>query len=82
MTEIAVDLISDTVTRPTPAMRRAIAEAEVGDEQNREDPTVNRLQEKVAELQQSKRQLADAILSADAGLVRTLRAEDLEMLLS
>ena len=50
MTEIAVDLISDTVTRPTPAMRRAIAEADVGDEQNREDPTVNRLQEKVAEL--------------------------------
>ena len=50
MTGIAVDLYSDTVTRPTPAMRRAIAEAEVGDEQNREDPTVNRLQEKVAEL--------------------------------
>ncbi|HET7427128.1 MAG TPA: GntG family PLP-dependent aldolase [Gemmatimonadales bacterium] len=47
---IAVDLISDTVTRPTPAMRRAMAEAEVGDEQNREDPTVNRLQEQVAEL--------------------------------
>ena len=40
------------------------------------------VEEKVAELQQSKRQLADAILSADAGLVRTLRAEDLEMLLS
>ena len=50
MTEFAVDLISDTVTRPTPAMRRAIAEADVGDEQNREDPTVNRLQDKVAEL--------------------------------
>jgi threonine aldolase len=50
MTGIAVDLYSDTVTRPTPAMRRAIAEAEVGDEQNREDPTVNRLQDKVAEL--------------------------------
>jgi threonine aldolase len=47
---IAVDLISDTVTRPTPAMRRAMAEAEVGDEQSREDPTVNRLQEQVAEL--------------------------------
>ena len=40
------------------------------------------VEEKVAELQQSKRQLADAILNADAGLVRTLRAEDLEMLLS
>jgi threonine aldolase len=47
---IAVDLFSDTVTRPTPAMRRAMAEAEVGDEQNREDPTVNRLQAMVAEL--------------------------------
>jgi threonine aldolase len=47
---IAVDLVSDTVTRPGPAMRRAMAEAEVGDEQNREDPTVNRLQDMVAEL--------------------------------
>jgi len=47
---IAVDLFSDTVTRPTAAMRRAMAEAEVGDEQNREDPTVNRLQELVAHL--------------------------------
>lgn len=46
----AVDLFSDTVTRPTPAMRRAMAEAEVGDEQLREDPTVNRLQEMVAGL--------------------------------
>ncbi len=45
-----IDLFSDTVTRPTPAMRRAMAEAEVGDEQLREDPTVNRLQEMVAEL--------------------------------
>ncbi len=45
-----IDLISDTVTRPTPAMRRAMAEAEVGDEQLGEDPSVNRLQEMVAEL--------------------------------
>jgi threonine aldolase len=45
-----VDLFSDTVTRPTPAMRRAMAEAEVGDEQQREDPTVNRLQDTVAGL--------------------------------
>jgi threonine aldolase len=45
-----VDLYSDTVTRPTPAMRRAMFEAEVGDEQQLEDPTVNRLQETVAEL--------------------------------
>jgi threonine aldolase len=47
---IPVDLFSDTVTRPTPPMRHAMAEAEVGDEQNREDPTVNRLQRIVAEL--------------------------------
>ena len=45
-----IDLISDTVTRPTPAMRRVMAEAEVGDEQLGEDPSVNRLQEMVAEL--------------------------------
>lgn len=50
MRKIDVDLYSDTQTRPTPAMRRAIAEAEVGDEQRGEDPTVNRLQDKVAEL--------------------------------
>ena len=44
------DLRSDTVTRPTPAMRRAMAEAEVGDDVYREDPTVNRLEEHAAEL--------------------------------
>ncbi len=43
-------LTSDTETRPTPAMRRAIAAAEVGDEQRGEDPSVNRLQERVADL--------------------------------
>jgi threonine aldolase len=47
---VAVDLFSDTVTRPTAAMRRFMCEAEVGDEQLREDPTVNLLQETVAEL--------------------------------
>jgi len=45
-----VDLRSDTVTRPTPAMRRAMAEAEVGDDVYGEDPTVRRLEEKAAEL--------------------------------
>jgi threonine aldolase len=45
-----VDLRSDTVTKPTPAMRRAMAEAEVGDDVYREDPTVNRLQERSAEI--------------------------------
>ncbi|HZA97563.1 MAG TPA: GntG family PLP-dependent aldolase [Gemmatimonadales bacterium] len=47
---VAVDLFSDTVTRPTAAMRQFMAEAEVGDEQQREDPTVNLLQDMVAEL--------------------------------
>lgn len=45
-----VDLRSDTVTRPSPAMRRAMAEAEVGDDVFNDDPTVNALQERVAEL--------------------------------
>jgi threonine aldolase len=47
---IEVDLYSDTVTRPTAEMRRFMCEAEVGDEQKHEDPTVNLLQEMVAEL--------------------------------
>jgi threonine aldolase len=47
---LEVDLYSDTKTRPTPAMRRAMADAEVGDEQAFEDPTVNALCEAVAEL--------------------------------
>jgi threonine aldolase len=46
----AIDLRSDTVTRPTPEMRRAMAEAEVGDDVYAEDPTVNRLQEAAARL--------------------------------
>jgi threonine aldolase len=45
-----VNLFSDTQTRPTDAMRRAIASAEVADEQRLEDPTVNALQERVAAL--------------------------------
>jgi threonine aldolase len=45
-----VDLRSDTLTRPTPAMRRAIAEAEVGDDVYGEDPTVNLLEAEVAAL--------------------------------
>ena len=43
-----IDLRSDTVTRPTPAMRRAMAAAEVGDDVYREDPTVRSLEEKAA----------------------------------
>ena len=45
-----IDLVSDTHTKPTPAMRRAMAEAEVGSSQDGEDPTVNRLEAVVAEL--------------------------------
>jgi threonine aldolase len=45
-----IDLRSDTVTRPTAAMREAMARAEVGDDVYGEDPTVNRLQERVAAL--------------------------------
>jgi threonine aldolase len=45
-----IDLRSDTVTRPTPAMRRAMAAAEVGDDVFGDDPTVNALQERAAEL--------------------------------
>ncbi len=46
-----IDLRSDTVTKPTPAMRRAMAEAEVGDDVYGEDPTVNRLQERAADIE-------------------------------
>src|SRR3954467_9951644 len=46
----AVDLRSDTVTRPTPEMRRAMFEAEVGDDVYAEDPTINRLEQRAAEL--------------------------------
>jgi threonine aldolase len=47
---MTIDLRSDTVTRPTPEMRRAMAEAEVGDDVYREDPTVNRLEKRAAEI--------------------------------
>jgi threonine aldolase len=47
---IDVDLYSDTLTKPTPEMRRFMCDAEVGDEQKGEDPTVNLLTEMVAEL--------------------------------
>jgi len=45
-----IDIRSDTVTRPTPAMRRAMAEAEVGDDVFGDDPTLRRLEERVAAL--------------------------------
>jgi threonine aldolase len=54
---VPIDLRSDTVTRPTPGMRAAIAEADVGDDVYGEDPTVNALENEVA-----------ALLGHDAGL--------------
>ena len=50
MSDKVIDLRSDTVTKPSPAMRRAMAEAEVGDDVYIEDPTVNRLQARAAEM--------------------------------
>lgn len=48
--DVTIELRSDTLTRPTPGMRRAMAEAEVGDDVYGEDPTINALQARVAEL--------------------------------
>ena len=50
MAESVIDLRSDTVTKPSAEMRRAMAEAEVGDDVFIEDPTVNRLQQRAAEV--------------------------------
>ena len=47
---VDIDLRSDTVTKPSPGMRAAMADADVGDDQFGEDPTVNRLQDRVADL--------------------------------
>ena len=48
--DVLIDLRSDTVTRPTAKMRKAMAEAEVGDDVYGEDPTVNRLEARAAEV--------------------------------
>src|SRR5260221_6584788 len=53
-TQRAIDLRRDTVTQPTPEMRRAMAEAEVADDVYGEDPTVNRLQERAAQIFQKE----------------------------
>jgi threonine aldolase len=50
MSTTVIDLRSDTVTKPSAAMRQAMAEADVGDDVFMEDPTVNRLQERAAEI--------------------------------
>ena len=48
--EAIIDLRSDTVTRPDKRMREAMADAEVGDDVYGEDPTVNRLEQRAAEI--------------------------------
>ena len=63
-----IDLYSDTLTKPSPAMRRAMADAEVADEQRREDPTTNKLQETIAELLGK-----EAAVFLPSGSVQTLR---------
>ena len=50
MSNIRINLYSDTQTRPTPGMRQFMSQAEVGDEQMKEDPTVNRLVDMVCDL--------------------------------
>lgn len=70
-----VELRSDTMTRPSPAMRRAMAEAEVGDDVFREDPTVNRLQERVADL--LGREAALLVPSGTQGNLSCLLAHEL-----
>ncbi len=49
-TDVLIDLRSDTVTKPSPEMRRAMFEAEVGDDVYGEDPTINRLEKRAAEI--------------------------------
>ncbi|HZC31562.1 MAG TPA: GntG family PLP-dependent aldolase [Gaiellaceae bacterium] len=65
-----IDLRSDTVTKPTAGMRAAMANAEVGDEQFREDPTVNELQRRMAELlgQEAALFLPTATMANEIGL--------------
>ena len=62
-----VDMRSDTITQPTPTMRQAMAEANVGDDVFGEDPTVNRLEEMVA-----KRLEKEAALFVASGTMANL----------
>jgi threonine aldolase len=73
MSSILVDLSSDTVTKPTREMRRFMCDAEVGDEQKGEDPTVNRLQDEVALGPRTVRVVTHLDVDA-AGIDRTLEA--------
>ncbi len=73
-----IDLRSDTVTRPTPAMREAMARAEVGDDVYGEDPSVNRLQERATELLGSEAALfvASGTMGNQAALLVQTRPGD------
>jgi threonine aldolase len=70
-TDRVIDLRSDTVTRPTPGMREAIATAEVGDDQLGDDPTVRRLEARIAELLGKERALffPSGIMANEAAVV-------------
>jgi threonine aldolase len=72
MAHSVIDLRSDTVTKPSPEMRRAMAEAEVGDDVFIEDPTINRLQERAAEV--FKREAALFVPSGTMGNLTSIIA--------
>ena len=67
-----IELRSDTTTLPTPGMRAAMAAAEVGDDVFREDPTVNRLEERVAGLLGAYRTTMPVYNSSDYWITRSL----------
>lgn len=73
-----IDLRSDTVTQPTDAMRKAMASAEVGDDVYGEDPTVNRLQERAAELTRKEAALfvSSGTMGNQAAIAATTRPGD------
>ena len=64
MTQI-IDLRSDTVTKPTPEMRAAMSEAEVGDDVYGEDPTVNLLERRAAEIFATRYRADDVTMRFD-----------------
>jgi threonine aldolase len=73
MADSVIDLRSDTVTKPSPEMRRAMAEAEVGDDVFIEDPTLNRLQERAAGI--FKREAALFVPSGTMGNLTCILAQ-------
>ena len=71
--ERPIDLRSDTVTRPTPAMREAMARAEVGDDVFGDDPTLNALQERVVAI--TGKEAALFVVSGTMGNQLAIRAQ-------